>query len=319
MTITTTSNLPPPIERSLAYRMLSTPTPTLIHNTAAIPIQMPAHGGLEVRMRRPNLLPTAPVPLGPLGITPPPVNPTALDIDSKMEFYGQWAAINEQVTLQNQDPVLNWVSQRLGVSMMQTDDQLTRDMLASSVAFVNCVNGTNPDFPTNLSETDVLLAVRKLVTANALTIAQSIEATNKFGTGPTPDSYIAMGHSDLIPDLENVRNFQKKNTYPDQGQTIPSEWGAVSNMRFLLTSFGSITPNASLNGNDVYNTFCAGMESYAVIEQDGFGHQLLYLPPQFSGPLMQNCSLGWKMATARAITQDTWILNLRSTNSYPLV
>ena len=110
-----------------------------------------------------------------------------------MEFYGQWAAINEQVTLQNQDPVLNWVSQRLGVSMMQTDDQLTRDMLGFSVAFVNCVNGTNPDFPTNLSETDVLLAVRKLVTANALTIAQSIEATNKFGTGPTPNSNIAMG------------------------------------------------------------------------------------------------------------------------------
>jgi 3-deoxy-D-arabino-heptulosonate 7-phosphate (DAHP) synthase len=39
--------------------------------------------------------------------------------------------------------VLNEAAQRLGVSLRQTEDQLMRDMLASTSAFVNCTNGTN--------------------------------------------------------------------------------------------------------------------------------------------------------------------------------
>jgi len=38
-------------------------------------------------------------------------------IDAKMSFYGTYIAINEQVTLQNQDPVLNEAAIRLGVSL----------------------------------------------------------------------------------------------------------------------------------------------------------------------------------------------------------
>ena len=51
--------------------------------------------------------------------------------------------LNEQVTLQNQDPVLNECAARLGVSLRQTEDQLTRDMLAAGAGFINCVAGFN--------------------------------------------------------------------------------------------------------------------------------------------------------------------------------
>lgn len=68
-------------------------------------------------MRRYNPLPTALVPLGNSGVTPPAVNLTAVDIDAKLSFYGQYIQINEQVTLQNQDPVLNEAAARLGVSL----------------------------------------------------------------------------------------------------------------------------------------------------------------------------------------------------------
>lgn len=60
----------------------------------------------ECRMRRYNPLATAPVPLGNSGITPPPQNLTAINIDAKMDFYGTYVLLNEQVTLQNQDPKL---------------------------------------------------------------------------------------------------------------------------------------------------------------------------------------------------------------------
>lgn len=39
--------------------------------------------------------------------------------------------------------VLNEATQRLGVSLRQTEDQLMRDMLASTASFINCTGGTN--------------------------------------------------------------------------------------------------------------------------------------------------------------------------------
>jgi N4-gp56 family major capsid protein len=65
---------------------------------------MPRNGGTTLRMRRYNPLNTAMVPLGNSGVTPPPQNLTAVDIDAKISFYGTYVQLNEQVTLQNQDP-----------------------------------------------------------------------------------------------------------------------------------------------------------------------------------------------------------------------
>ncbi len=55
--------------------------------------------------------------VGNTGVTPPAQNLTAVDIDAKISFYGTYVQLNEQVTLQNQDPVLNECAARLGVSL----------------------------------------------------------------------------------------------------------------------------------------------------------------------------------------------------------
>ena len=78
---------------------------------------MPRNGGTTLRMRRYNPLNSALVPLGTSGITPPAQVLTAVDIDAVIDFYGTYVQLNEQVTLQNQDPVLNEAAARLGVSL----------------------------------------------------------------------------------------------------------------------------------------------------------------------------------------------------------
>lgn len=45
--------------------------------------------------------------------------------------------------MQSQDPVLNEAAARLGVSLRQTEDELTRNMLAATAGFINCVGGVN--------------------------------------------------------------------------------------------------------------------------------------------------------------------------------
>ena len=181
MSITTTSVLPAPVQQSFSYKLLSVPTPYFIHKIPAMLKNMPRNGGTTLRMRRYNPLATATVPLGNSGITPPPQQLTAINIDAQMDFYGTYVLLNEQVTLQNQDPVLNEAAQRLGVSLRQTEDELMRNMLASTASFINCTNGVNGDNPTELSRADVDTVIRTLANNNAYTIADNIEGEDKFG------------------------------------------------------------------------------------------------------------------------------------------
>lgn len=186
MSITTTSVLPAPVQQSFSYKLLSVPTPNFIHKIPAMLKQMPRNGGTTLRMRRYNPLPTATVPLGNSGVTPPPVQLTAINIDAVMDFYGQYILLNEQVTLQNQDPTLNEAAQRLGVSLRQTEDELTRNMLAATAAFINCTGGTNGDSPSEMTRSDVDEVIRALVNNDAYTIADNIEGEDRF---KKPDLY----------------------------------------------------------------------------------------------------------------------------------
>ena len=138
---------------------------------------------------------------------------------------------------------------------------------------------------------------------------------DKFGTAPVRDAYFALGNTQLIGQLDAVSGFISKNQYPSPMNALPSEWGSIGNLRFLLSSIGSVSPNATSLGADVYNIFCVGMEAYACIEQDGYSATFVYLPPQYSGPLAMNSSVGYKFAEVPRILNDLWVLNLRCTLS----
>lgn len=285
----------------------------MIHKIPADLKAMPRNGGTTLRMRRYFPLATAPVPLGNSGITPPPQNLTAINIDAVMDFYGTYILMNEQVTLQNQDPALNEAAQRLGVSLRQTEDELMRDMLASTASFINCTGGTNGDNPTEITRADCDLVVRTLRGNNAYSFLSGVEGEDRFGTAPVRDAYFGLGHTDMIGQLDNVQGFIAKWNYPNQQSTLDSEWGNVANIRFLLSSIGSTTLNGSLLGATVYNIFVAGREAFAAIEQDGYSAQFIYRPPIYDGPLALNASIGYKFAEVPRITNDTWVFNLRCT------
>jgi N4-gp56 family major capsid protein len=195
----------------------------------------------------------------------------------------------------------------------QTEDQLMRDMLASTSSFINCVGGTNGDNPSEITRSDVDTVVRSLRGNSAYSFMSGIEGENKFGTAPVRDAYFGLGHTDLIGQIDNCQGFIQKWSYPNQQSTLDAEWGTCSNVRFLLSPIGSTTASASLLGNTVYNIFCIGREAVASIEQDGYSSQFIYRPPIYDSPLALNASCGWKMAEVNRILNDTWLFNLRCT------
>lgn len=313
MAITTTTSLPAPVQQTFDMKLLSVPVPNMIHNLFATKKRLPAHGGTTLRMRRYNPLQTALVPLGDTGVNPPSQNLTAVDIDAKVSWYGTYVILNEQVTLQNQDPVLNQAVERLGVSLRQTEDTLTRDMLAATAGFINCINGTNGDNPTNITDLDVSNVISALLGNDAYMIEDNIIGENRFGTGPVRAAYWAMCHTNLTPSLEQVNSFIPQASYPNPMKALNSEWGAIRNCRFVVSSIGSISQNASNLGNNVYNIFITALDAYANIDQDGAYARFIYRGPEFDGPMMLNSSAGWKTAFVPRITNDLWLINLRAT------
>lgn len=186
-------------------------------------------------------------------------------------------------------------------------------MLAATAGFINCVGGVNGDNPTEVTRTDVDTVVRTLLNNNAYTIMDNIEGEDKFGTAPVRDAYFALCSTQLTGNLDAVAGFIQKNQYPAPMNALRSEWGAIGNLRFLVSSIGSAVPQASAGGQTVYNIYCVGMEAYACIEQDGYSASFIYRPPIYDGPLALNASVGYKFAEVPRITNDQWVINLRAT------
>ena len=91
------------------------------------------------------------------------------------------------------------------------------------------------DNPTEISRPDVDSIVRTLLNNNAYTILDNIEGQDKFGTAPVRDAYFALCSTNLTGNLDAVPGFIQKNQYPSPMNALRSEWGAIGNLRFLVS------------------------------------------------------------------------------------
>lgn len=313
--ITNPRSLPAPVQQWFDDVLLSRDEPLLIYNKMAMKKRMPSRSGRIVRYRRFNNLARALVPLGDSGITPPAQSVSAMDIDAKVEWYGTYVILTDQVVLQNQDPVLNEVASLLAQSLRETDDQLTKLMLESTSSFVNCVNGSNLDTPTELTLPDIRAITFALIDASARMISDNIEGEDKFATAPIREAYWTMCHSNVLNNLEEVSGFVPTSQYAST-RSLSAEWGSVQNTRWLYSPIGSITPNASALGSDVYNCFTTGRESYATIDQDGQSAEFIYQGlGSGNDPMLQRQTSAYKFAVAKRLLNDTRLINLRTTLS----
>lgn len=314
MALVTTGNLPPGVQAVVDRRMLSVPVPYNNFKLPAVQKYMPTNNGQTMRFARSNRLAANLVPLGNTGVTPPSNNYTRVFIDADIEFYGDWLNVNEQVTLQDQCPVLNEMANLLGIELREVEDKITRDVMLAGAGQIDAVAGNNGDAPSSISGQDMSRAVRALLNASAKTIMESIEGQDKFGTGPTRAAYLVLAHSNMSAELDLIGgDFRNVANYPSPNSVLPSEWGSVGNGRWFLSPNGSITPNGSAMGANIYNNFVCGMEAVGCVDVDNYGAQFIYRPPYLNDPLSQNATVAWKMADAPVILDDSWLINLRTT------
>jgi N4-gp56 family major capsid protein len=147
-------------------------------------------------------------------------------------------------------------------------------------------------------------------------ISDNILGENRFGTSPVREAFWAMMSTSVLDDLENVNGFISQAQYPSNMNTLDAEWGSVGNVRFLYSSLGSSSANASLNGNTVYNVFITGQEAYAEVQLTRASAQFIYTPPGGPTDPLRRLQLGaFKMAQVPRILNDAWVYNLCCTHS----
>lgn len=313
MTITTTAVLPPAVREYYDRLLLMTAYPTLIHTKFAQKRILPEKNGDTIVFRRYSKLDTVPIPLTD-GVTPPGAPLSATDIKARVDFYGNFVTITNQVELTVEDRVLNESSRLLAQNLAQTIDEITRDVLASTSSVLQCSNGNNGNTPTELSKEDIDTAVKTLLGNNAEMISEVVTASTGLGTSPIRPSFWGFIDTDLLDDLEQVSNFINTSNYAQQNTVLDAEWGSTGNVRWLYTSVGSVSSASPA----VFNNFIVAKESYAVVHLRSETGEFYIEPLGSAGsadPLHQRGSVGWQHPFVARILNDAFMINLMATHS----
>ena len=235
------STMPPQIVQRYNAKMLSTPERNCIHNLFAVPVELPDNQGFIDRQSRYDRLDLFPVPLDDEQNNPPSQNLNRVDVDCRVRVYSTYIVLTRQVTITNEDPILNSAAARLGQAQRETSDVLQRDNLEATASVINCVGGANGDLPTEMAVSDVDDVVALLQQNDGDYVTNYIEAMDKIGTSPVGDSYGALCSARMIPVLNQMAGFIRKFQYPNVDRTVGSEWGGINNVRFFVSSQGSVT------------------------------------------------------------------------------
>jgi N4-gp56 family major capsid protein len=313
MAITTVAVLPPAVRDYYDRLLLMTAYPTLIHTKFAQKRMLPRKMGDTIVFRRYSRLATVPIPLVD-GVTPPGATLSATDIKARVDFYGNYVMITNQVELTVEDRVLNESARLLAQNLGQTIDEVTRDVLASTSSVLLCSNGSNGSNPTEINKLDIDIAVKTLLGNDAEMISQVVTGIDAFGTAPIRPAFWGYMDTDLLDDLEQVSNFQPTSSYPSQQTVLEAEWGATGNVRWLYTSVGSVSSASPA----VYNNFIIGKEAYAVVHLGSESGDFYIEPLGSAGsadPLHQRGTVGWQHPFVARILNDAFMLNLMATHS----
>ncbi len=313
MAVTTVSVLSPAVREYYDRLLLMTAYPMLVHTRFAQRRVLPKKSGDTIVFRRYARLATVPVPLQD-GITPPGAALSATDIKARVDFYGNYVTVTNQVEYTVEDRVINESARLLAQNLAQTMDEVTRDVLATISTVVACSNGVNGNTPTELTKADIDSAVQTLLSNDAEMISEMVKGSGNFGTVPIRPAFWGYIDTGLIDDLEAVSNFVSMSNYGQSQAVLDGEWGVTGNVRWLYTSVGYVTTAAT----PVYNNFIVGKECYGVVHLGSESGEFYIEPLGSAGaadPLHQRGTIGWQHPFVARLLNDSFGVNLLSTHS----
>ncbi len=277
--------------------------PYEVHGNFGQSRPLPSGKGNQILFRRYENLSLATTPLTE-GQSPDGQKMSKTDVTATVKQYGDFIQISDVVDLTARDPVLTEAAELLGEQMGKTRDVLVRDAVVGDY-FNNAGSGDYDEVDGGgdaFSQTDLESAIDNLLKENARFITNIIRPSTGYNTVPIRPAYVAVIHPNLRQTVEGFTDFVPVAQYPSNENVMDGEWGAVLNVRFVMSTLADSGGVIDSTGDYVIPVF--GADAYGITELTGGAASNIVKAHGSGGtndPLNQRASSGWKMFMAAMI------------------
>lgn len=319
MTITAYGDISPRTAAFAAVDLLERAVPFLVIEKFGQTKPLPSNKSKTVTFRRYNALSATPNALTE-GVTPAAKQLTKTDVPATVVQYGDRVEITDVVMDTHEDPVMKEATDVLGEQAAQMIETVRFNVLKAGTSVVYANGTQRTDVNTKLTTTIQRKVTRALKRQNARPITSAVKSTPAFGTESIAPAYIAMCHTDLENDVQDMVGYTPPEKY---GSVTPfeTEIGKVGNVRYVTSTIftpwadaggldGDAVVSTSGTNADVYPVIYVGRDSYGIVPLKGKSAivpMVVNPKPSDSDPLAQRGHVGWKSMQTAIILNDLWM------------
>lgn len=308
MSVTTTSGYGSMADRWAHRALLQRSKPRNVHNLFGRAFTLPQKNTDTMAFRRQENLNSDPVVL-PEGQDPAPEQVQKFDINVTIQEFGKVVLLSRKVLLVVEDDTASETADNLSQCMHTMLDKVTRDVWAAATPQISCLNGSNGNLITNLSQDDVNRAIQYLDDNDTEKMTPTVEGTSRFGTGPVEAGFWVTAHVNLKADIRKLDSFVPTSQYGSQEPVLQAEFGATDEARWVTST---LVKKEDINPVVYYNTF-VGANAYGYVGLDQVSTEMILKPLGFNDYLNRFQSMGFTAWFNAAILDDSHIVTLLAT------
>lgn len=331
MAITTFGDISPRTAAYAATEFLRHVTPVQVLGRFGQMKPLPRNKSQTMKFRR--AIPYSPV-TSPLqeGVTPSVSGTSFEDVTVSLQQWGDVHGLTDVIVDTHEDPVLDQMMQLAGEQAGATTEQVIYNVVKGGTSVYYANGASRGSVNTAISLNKVRAVVRTLQANKARPITQVINPSPNYGTSAVEGGYVAIGHTNLAPDIRAMTGFIPVAKYGAMKPICPEEIGSVENVRFILTP--DLAPFADAGGAattvvlstsgtsaDVYPVLFFGQDAYGLTPLKGQrtaeGNNIAVVPtvinpgnPTKDDPLGQRGYVGWKTWFTAVRLNETWMVRL---------
>lgn len=295
--VMTTSRIDHPIGIYFFKRFLRSAMPKEVHTQFGQEYSIPAGSGDTAKWRRYRNPTAQTTPIGEVN-EPAAVMMTKTDLTQQLRNYGAWIKPSDWLDMTGMSADKRertmWLGKQRGITL----DTLCRNVVVAGASSTTATSGSAT--ATDINKTDFETIITSLLGEDAEMIESPIKAGTGQGTSPIRDAFIVIAHTDLREAIESMAGFKHFTTYANYTGIYEGEWGAVGNLRFILTT------NAYTSGSNYYCVVLA-MDAFGNVKLPAAEKQLIFHPASRAGGALELFSTyGWKLPYAARILNENY-------------
>ena len=228
-----------------------------------------------------------------------------------------FVTVTDVVNYESEDAVLTEAAQVLGEQAALTLDRLARDIITAGTTIQYADNRANRYCiiaSSLITTNEIREAVATLAGNNAKKITRIVNPSTGYNTTPINAAYVGITGPKTVYTLKGLTGWVPVQSYPNQGDVMDGEVGALDDVRFISTSEGKYWPAATASAAvDVHATLILGQDAYGITRISGEALKNIVKPLGSAGtadPLDQRTTSGWKATFVTKILSDDAMLRL---------